>query len=303
MVRQQPACLFRDDVLFIIFFLHVSVGCRIEINETGTILRFKPGTLLGGKITHNCGLSRSIGWFIEGIIPLACFCKEPLQLTFLGITHDDIDLSMDILTSVTFPLLQNFGIYNIACKVRKRGVPPKGGGQVEVTFPLLRTSLNSVYLIEEGLMKKIRGIAFCTRISPTIMTRVIDGCRKVLNDYLPDVYISTDHYKGGGEGGHSPGYSLSLVAESTTGVLLSIERTAKLRRDSSLAGMIVNEEESAENRGNSFGEMPETVGEEAGRMLLAEVFSGGVIDHQHQPLFLQLMVLTPEDVSKVSLNT
>ena len=51
-------------------------GCHIEINETGTTLRFKPGLLQGssagsstgtGKVvTHDCGTSRSIGWFIEG---------------------------------------------------------------------------------------------------------------------------------------------------------------------------------------------------------------------------------------------
>jgi RNA 3'-terminal phosphate cyclase-like protein len=263
--------------------------------------------MIGGKITHNCGLSRSIGWFVEGILPLAFFCKDPLRLTLEGLTHDDVDLSTDILSSVTFPLLQNFGIYNIQCKVRKRGVPPKGGGLVEITIPTVKTSLQSIYVIDEGLVKKVRGIAFCTRISPTVMTRVIDACRKVLHDYLPDVYIHTDHYKGGQEGGHSPGYSLSLVAETTTGALISVERTAKLRRDRVLAGLIAFEEAAMEEdpdnaTSSSFGELPETIGEEAGHLLLGEVFSGGVIDHTHQSLILQLMILTPEDVSKVCIS-
>lgn len=39
-------------------------------------------------------------------------------------------------------------------------------------------------------------MAFCAKISPTIVNRVIDSCRAVLNHVLPDVYINTDHYKG-----------------------------------------------------------------------------------------------------------
>jgi RNA 3'-terminal phosphate cyclase-like protein len=289
--------------LFIIFFL----GTRIEINETGTTLRFKPGVLIGGRVAHDCGLSRSIGWFIEGILPIAAFCKFPLEMTFSGITNDDLDLSADVLMNVTIPLLKNFGIYNVLFKIKKRGMPPKGGGLIELSVPPIRGSLQSVYLVDEGIVSRVRGTAFCTRVSPTILTRVVDSCRGFLNDFLPDVHITTDHYRGGGrggDGGDSPGYSLSLVAETTTGVLLSVERTARTRRDRPIAGVpglglgldhsSVNESEAADS--------PEAVGREGGQLLLQEIFSGGVIDQAHQSLFLLLMVLTPEDVSKVRLG-
>ena len=90
----------------------------------------------------------------------------------------------------------------------------------------------------------------------------------------------------GKEGGDAPGYSLSLVAETTTGVLLSVERTANTRS-------------SGPNGERSGGELPEDIGREGALMLLSEIFKGGVVDSSHQPLILQLMVLTPEDVSKV----
>jgi RNA 3'-terminal phosphate cyclase-like protein len=274
----------------------ITDGTKIEINETGTILRFKPGILIGGRHSHDCGLARSIGWFIEGILPLAPFCKDPLHLLLSGITHDEIDLSVDVLRAVTFPLLQNFGIYNVNFHIKKRGVPPKAGGLVELSIPIIRGSLQSVYLVDEGLVKRVRGVAFCTRISPTIITRVIDSCRGVLNDYLPDVHISTDHFKGGKDGGDSPGYSISLIAETTTGALLSVERTAKPRRERRIPGIV--EEESTQANAVER-ESPEDIGHEAAQLLLEEIFSGGVIDRSHQPLILQLMVLTPEDVSKV----
>ena len=253
-------------------------GCRIEINETGTTLRIKPGLLTGGRITHDCGTSRSIGWFIEGIIPLAIFCKSAVHLTLTGITNDATDLSVDILRNVTLPLLRNFGIEGASLTVKRRGAFPKGGGLVEFACPVVR-DLRPINITDEGLISRIRGVAFCARVSPTIVTRVVDSARSVLNNLLPDVYIHTDHYRGS-DGGNSAGYSLSLVAESTTGVLLSVERTAG---GPNAQGM----------------ELPEDIGSEGARMLLDEIRRGGVVDSSHQPLVLQLMVMGPEDVCKV----
>lgn len=161
---------------------------------------------------------------------------------------------------------------------------------VELMIPTVRSSLKTVFLVDEGLVKRVRGVAYCTHISPTIITRVIDSCREVLNGYLPDVYIHTDHYKGKKEGGASPGYALSLVAETTTGVLISTERTAKCRKNATIPG---TEDISSKT------EVPEDIGRDAALSLLQEVYSGGVVDSAHQPLILQLMVLTPEDISSV----
>jgi len=45
-------------------------GMVLEINETGTSLRYVPGVLQGGVLEHDCGLARGIGWFVEGVLPL-----------------------------------------------------------------------------------------------------------------------------------------------------------------------------------------------------------------------------------------
>jgi len=42
-------------------------GVVIEINETGTSLKFKPGVIIGGSISHDCGSFKSVGWFLEGM--------------------------------------------------------------------------------------------------------------------------------------------------------------------------------------------------------------------------------------------
>jgi len=40
--------------------------------------------------------TRGIGYFVEALIPLALFCKEPLAITFTGITNNESDLSVPI---------------------------------------------------------------------------------------------------------------------------------------------------------------------------------------------------------------
>ena len=128
-----------------------SVGCQIEINETGTLLKFKPGILLGGQsITHDCGASKCIGYFLEAIIVLLLFAKSPSKLSLNGITNDAVDLSVDTINSVTIPLLGRLlGITGLELKIRKRGFAPKGGGVVDFTCPIVR-DLPPIEALEEG---------------------------------------------------------------------------------------------------------------------------------------------------------
>jgi RNA 3'-terminal phosphate cyclase len=82
--------------------------------------------------------------------------------------------------------------------------------------------------------------------------------------------------------GDSPGYSLSLVAETTTGVLLSVERTAASRVGGSAAGPGQAPAQgwtggAAAGAGSSAGgaaDLPEDVGRECAMMLLQEVYKG-----------------------------
>ena len=59
--------------------------------------------------------------------------------------------------------------------------------------------------------------------------RVVESARSILTNYIPDVYLYTDVYKGV-ESGSCPGYALSLVAETTTGALISSECVYQPRR-------------------------------------------------------------------------
>ncbi|CAK4290458.1 unnamed protein product [Aphanomyces euteiches] len=252
----------------------ITNGSQIEINETGTVLKYTPGFIVGGTIEHDCGTKRAIGWFLEALVALAPFAKRPLVATLKGITNDDVDISVDNFKAVTLPLMKHFGFdEGVDFKVKKRGAPPLGGGEVNFRCPNVR-QLKSIHLVEEGFIKRIRGVAYCTRVSPQTANRIVDTSRGLFNRLLPDVYIYSDHYRGN-ESGLSPGFALSLVAETTTGVLIGAETAA------------------------ANGSLPEDVASMASHLLCEEIEKGGCVDTSNQCLALLLMTLSPEDVSKV----
>jgi len=114
-------------------------------------------------------------------------------------------------------------------------------------------------------------------MNPNIANRVKDSSKSELLNYVSDVFIYTDHYKGK-ESGQSPGYGLSLVAETTTGCFLSCERMGEAQS------------------------LPEDVALNCTKMLLHEIIQGGCVDTSNQPYMLMFMVLGPEDVSKIRIG-
>lgn len=86
--------------------------------------------------------------------------------------------------------------------------------------------LTPIELVDRGLIKRVRGICYTTRLNPSMASRVIDTAKGQLLRYARDVFIYSDHYKGA-ESGQSPGYGLTLVAETTSGCFISAEIMAE----------------------------------------------------------------------------
>ncbi|KAL5532656.1 hypothetical protein ACEPAF_4430 [Sanghuangporus sanghuang] len=251
----------------------VTNGTVIEISYTGTSVLVKPGVVVGGSITHDCPLSRSVGYFLEPLIMIAPFAKKPLNLTLRGITTDDRDLSVDLIRTVTLPHIQLFGIdEGLELRIKKRGAPPLGGGEVQFLCPIVK-QVKTLNFVEPGKIKRIRGISHAVRVSPQFSNRMIEAARSVLNRFIPDIYLYSDVYKGE-ESGKSPGYALSLLAESTTGALHCSEAVSKP------------------------GVPPEDIARQATYALLEEIKRGGCVDRSHQILVLLMMVLGSEDIGR-----
>jgi len=287
----------------------VTNGCEVEINETGTLLVYRPGFVRGGEIEHDCGTSRAIGWFVEALIPLAIFSKFPFNITLTGITNDDLDPSVDALKHVTLPLLKNFGLdEGLALEIHARGAPPGGGGRVTFRCPCVR-KIRPLDLTQTGLVKRVRGVAYATRVSPQTANRAVTSARGPLNRLLPDVYIYTDHAKGKAAG-KSPGYAVALFAETTTGCLLVAEGAAA----AASAPSTTSAPDPAATSATSVGDLasgaaagsagappisPEDLGHQVAEALLQEVYRGGCVSTADQSLVLQIMAVGPEDAACV----
>ena len=87
--------------------------------------------------------------------------------------------------------------------------------------------------------------------------------------FLPDIYIYTDHVTGANSG-KSPGFGLSLTAETTTGATLTAEYCN---------GHV----------GGGSRAVPEDVAEKAAHLLMEEIFRGGCADSLSQSLTVILM--------------
>ncbi|XP_004600194.1 RNA 3'-terminal phosphate cyclase-like protein isoform X1 [Sorex araneus] len=261
----------------------ITNGSRIEINQTGTTLYYQPGLLYGGSVEHDCCVLRSIGYYLESLLCLAPFMKHPLKIVLRGVTNDQVDPSVDVLKATALPLLKQFGIdgESFELKIVRRGMPPGGGGEVLFSCPV-RKFLKPIQLTDPGKIKRIRGMAYSVRVSPQMANRIVESARSILNKFIPDIYIYTDHMKGVNSG-KSPGFGLSLVAETTNGTFLSAELASN-------------------PQGQGAAVLPEDLGRNCAKLLLEEIYRGGCVDSTNQSLALLLMTLGQQDVSKVLLG-
>lgn len=56
--------------------------------------------------------------------------------------------------------------------------------------------VQAVTWIDEGMVKRIRGTTFSTRVSVQFENTMLHAARGIFNSYLPDVHIFTDHKAG-----------------------------------------------------------------------------------------------------------
>lgn len=286
-------------------------------------------------MVHDCPLSRSVGYFLEPVVALAPFSKQPLMLTLRGITTDEKDLSVDIIRTVTLPHLAMFGIDDgLEMKVGDTGYWSFAALTVvdqEERRATRRWRRDTVYLSRRKIYQnpqfsqRRQGQAYpwyrvsrplttptqltssrhAVRVSPQFSNRMVDASRSILNRYIPDLYIHSDVYKGE-DSGKSPGYALSLLAETTEGVLYCSEAVSVPRPDPhSLKANKVKKDKMFQDEEKDEGPVPTTpedVALTASRELLIAVQRGGCVDRKHQWMVLLYMVLGSEDVGRVKMG-
>lgn len=92
-------------------------------------------------------------------------------------------------------------------------------GEVVFHCPTIK-KVRPVNFTEGFRCKRVRGVAFTSGVASNFAQRMVDQARHVLNGFLPDVWVFTDANRGELD---RRGFGLSLVAESVSGGLKSVD--------------------------------------------------------------------------------
>jgi RNA 3'-terminal phosphate cyclase-like protein len=265
------------EVSFLRILEAITNGSVIEISYTGSTVVYRPGLIIGGNHTFNCPLTRGVGYFIEPLLILAPFGKTELVMTLRGITSSTRDIGVDTIRTAMFPILNQFGILRQELRIVKRGAEPLGGGEVVLRLPHLVKQPTTIHALATNSVTKIRGIAYSTRVSPASVNRLIDSARTVLKPTEVETFIYSDVAKGD-ESGKSPGFGVTIVAETKGGWPISAEGVG------------------------ASGTTPEDLGQVVSAKLLEELSLGGVVGRNQVRMAIILMTLGKEDIGRIRIG-
>lgn len=267
------------EVSFLRLLEAVTNGSQIEISYTGTTVIYKPGIIIGGELTHNCPLSKPIGYFLEPMLYLAPFSKKKFSIVFSGLTASDKtkDAGIEAIKWGLLPLMEKFGVREVSLHILKRGSPPLGGGEVHFLCNSLIPQPLTMHALDTPKISAIRGVAYCTRVSPSTVNRIIDSARNILRPTGVEVNITADAWRGDNSG-KSPGFGVTLVAELKKGWRILAEGVG------------------------SSGTLPEDLGERVAYELLDELTKSCVIGRNQVMLSLCYMTIGKEDVGRLKLH-
>ena len=300
------------EISFLRLLEAVTNGSHIEISYTGTTLVYKPGLITGsspgsgaseGVIRHElpAACARGVSYFLIPLCLLAPFSKAPISVLFTGLgvitsSTQTGDLSVDTVRTAILPLYAQFGITNnIELKVLQRSNSGRGGkggaGEVQLNFGHQVRLPKTIHSLNPGIVRRIRGVAYCTGVSSSNNARMIEAARAVLNPLTLDTYIFSDVSPAPptpkSERNSSAqrrklglGFGLALVAESSTGSLYSADAVSP-----PLGGI-----------------PPDDIGRRCAYQLLESIHIGGSVSMTAVSTVLTLMSMGSEDVGRVHLS-
>ncbi|KAF1836670.1 18S rRNA biogenesis protein [Decorospora gaudefroyi] len=305
--------LTRSETNFIRLLDAVTNGSQIQFSMTGTTLVYRPGLITGsaeglgasgGVIRHEIPAEcrkRGVSWWLLPLCMLAPFSKGNMNVQFWGegcITSSTLagDISADTVRTAILPLYKHFAIERgIELRILKRSAQPVGGkgagGEVQLVFNHQVRLPKTLHLLNPGRVKKIRGVSYCVEVPKSNNERMTFAARGVLNKFVPDTYIFSDASAAplipttarshpSGKMKAAVGFGLSLVAETSTGVIYSADLSSP----------------------PDGGVPADDIGKQCAYQLLEKISQGGCVEGVAAPTVLMLMAMGSEDVGRVALG-
>ncbi len=246
--------------------LQVLCNAKVEGAEEGsTTLLFVPQALKPRKIEVDIGTAGSISLLLQALLVPLVFAEKRTTLMIHGGTEVAWSPSIDYVSLVLLPLLEQYA--DIRIEVKKRGYYPKGGGVCEVTIvPRYQWKENKVkdaprfVLDVQGKLVCVRGaaVASLSLMEREVAERMAGRAKSVLSQCHVPVDVRTEYAQT-----LSPGCSLTLAAVCSTS---SEESNGSKKRVLGVDGL-GEREVSAEE-----------LGERVARKLITALESGAAVD-------------------------
>lgn len=228
-------------------------------------LWFYPTEITGGKVDAEIGTAGSIPMLMITVLPICAFAKNSV---YIHISKGGTDVShsptINYVRHVFLPTLKKIGLRS-SLTVHKYGYYPKGMGEVSVKV-MPCPKLASISFGEFGLLESLKGVSVCTFLADRrVAERQANAANNLLKTrgYKADIQVVNDF-----SNPLQKGSSLSLWAQTSTGVLLGGDAIGELRKPS------------------------EAVGREAAENLLQEIEAKATIDVHLADMLVPYMALT-----------
>ncbi|HET9042845.1 MAG TPA: RNA 3'-terminal phosphate cyclase [Burkholderiales bacterium] len=228
-----------------------AVGSLCAAEYTGLALRsqaftFAPGALRGGAFRIDVGTAGSVTLVLQALLPVLTCAPVPSRVTVVGGTDVRAAPPFDYLGHVLLALLGRMGI-GVECRLIRRGYYPRGGGEVEVTVAPARP--RPLELDASGGPPHIDGLAHVANLPAHIAERMRAAALARLDAYPAHIDTATL----GGAEAIGPGGAIVVWARAGETVLG--------------AGRVAQR-----------GVRAETLGDESGAELAADLAAGAALD-------------------------
>jgi RNA 3'-terminal phosphate cyclase (ATP) len=196
-------------------------------------LWFYPTEITGGKVEAEIGTAGSIPMLLITVLPICAFSKKNVQM---HISKGGTDVlhspTINYLSHVLLPILKKMGL-NTSLTIQKYGYYPKGMGEVSLEVQP-NSNLHSLQLEEFGLLESIKGMSVCTFLAEKkVAERQANAAKDQLkaHAYRTNIQVVNDF-----SNPMQKGSSLTLWAQTSTGIILGGDAIGELRKLSEAVG-------------------------------------------------------------------
>jgi len=227
-------------------------------------LWFTPKAVRGGDVEAVIETAGSIPMLFLSALPICVFAKVPVHLHVAkGGTDTTHAPTINYMRNVLLPALAKMGVES-EVTVQKYGYYPKGMGEATLTVKP-NPNLKPIALESFGNLRGVRGVSVCTFLADRqVAERQAKAARDTLSQsgYKADIQIINDQ-----SNPIQKGSSISLWAETDTGVRVGADAIGELRKTA------------------------EAVGKEAAQKLQAEIHAKATADEFLADMLIPYMAL------------